>query len=110
MNELIEPVPLMTLERVCVTMKNTKHLAQSLLKTRIQRYYFDAENTEDRLVYLVFLETGKWIKQYYFEIPDLSVVAMIQRKLIKYALRNEAEKAKPIINDINAHKPTIVAY
>jgi len=99
-----QPAPLMTLDRIRDSMRNTKHVSQVLLKARIQRYYFDAANPDDRLVYLVFLRTGKWTKQYYFEMPDQNAVAMCQRKLIEHALKDEVEKAQPIIDGINASK------
>lgn len=98
------PAPLKTLDRVRDSMRNTKHVSQALLRARIQRYYFDASNPEDRMVFLVFLRTGKWTKQYYFEMPDSNAVAMCQRKLIEYALAGEAAKAQPIIDGINASK------
>jgi hypothetical protein len=98
------PAPLKTLDRVRDSMRNTKHVSQALLRARIQRYYFDATDPEDRTVYLVFLRTGKWIKQYYFEMPDQNAVAMCQRKLIEYVLRDEVEKAQPIIDGIDASK------
>jgi hypothetical protein len=99
-----EPAPLMTLERVRASMRNTKHLVQSLVNARIQRYYFDASNPEDRMVYLIFSKTGKWTKQYYFEMPDQTAVAMCQRKLLEYVMQGEVEKAQPIIDSINASK------
>ena len=99
-----EPAPLMTLERIRASMRNTKHLAQSLVNARIQRHYFDAENSEDRLVFLVFSKTGKWTKQFYFEMPDQNAVAMCQRKLLEYAMQGEVDKAQPIIDCINATK------
>lgn len=101
-----QSAPLMTLERVRSSMRNTRHLAKSLVNARIQRYYFDAANPEDRLVYLVFQKTGKWTKQFYFEMPDQTAVAMCQRKLIEYALSTEAAKAQPIIDAFNSSKPT----
>lgn len=96
--------PIMILDRIRDSMRNTKHLSQVLQAARIKRHYFDPENEEDRMVYLVFLRTGKWIKQYYFEPPFTNVVSMIERKLIEHALQGVAEKAQPMIDGINANR------
>lgn len=82
-------------------MQNTKHRSQVLVNSRIQRFVFDAENPEDRIAYAVFLKTGKWTKQFYFEVPDMNVVAMCQRKLVDYAIKNDMKNAQIIIDDIN---------
>lgn len=92
------PAPLMTLDRVRDSMRNTKHMSKILFDARIQRHYFDPSDPEDRMVYLVFSKTGRWMKQYYFEMPDTNAVAMCQRRLIEYALRDEMEKAQSIID------------
>jgi hypothetical protein len=96
--------PLMTLERIRASMRNTKHLAKSLLDVKVQRHYFDPNNAEDRIAYYVFSKTGKWIKQYYFDMPDTNAVAMCQRKLIEWAVRDDAARAQAIIDGINAAK------
>lgn len=92
------------IDRVRGSIRNTKHLAASLLNTKIQRYYFDPTNSEDRLAYLVFLRTGRWIKQFYFEAPDTNVVSMIQRKLIEHALRLEERKAEHVIKELSGRE------
>lgn len=104
--EIDQPAPLMTLARIKDSMRNTKHLAGSLVSARIQRHYFDPGNADDRMVYLVFSKTGKWLKQYYFEMPDTNAVMMIQRRLIEYAVSTEVNKAQPIIDSIIADKRT----
>lgn len=102
------PGPLMPLERVRASTRNTGHLAKSLLNTSLQRYYFDPADPEDRRVYYVFSQTGKWLKQYYFQAPDKTVVAMIQRRLIEYALRREAATSADIVASVLASKPNAV--
>ena len=109
-DNMIDVVPLATLDRIRGSMRNTKHLSSVLQTARIQRHYFDASNADDRLVYLVFLKTGKWLKQFYFEMPDQNAVAMIQRCLIEHALAGEVQSAQPIIDGINASKPKLKAY
>lgn len=101
-----QSAPLMTLERVRASMRNTGHLAKSLVAARIQRFYFDPSNSEDRLTYLIFVQTGKWTRQFYFEMPDKTAVAMCQRKLIEHALSGEVAKAQPIIDAFNSSKAT----
>lgn len=101
-----QAAPLQTLDRVRDSMRNVGHLSKVLQAARIQRFYFDASNPDDRLVYLIFMKTGKWQKQYYFEMPDTNAVAMCQRKLIEYALSTEVEKAQPIIDAYNSSTPT----
>ena len=103
---LREPTPpaLAPLAKAKDGLKKTKHLSQSLLTAKIPRFEFDPANPDDRLVYLVFMRTGKWIRQYYFHFPDLTVVNMINRKLIEHALSGEEAAAGPIIEDLNAAK------
>lgn len=105
-----DAVPLTPLDRIRSSMRNTKHLSSVLESARIKRYYFDPSNPDDRLVYLVFLKTGKWLKQFYFEMPDQTAVAMIQRRLIEHALAGEMETAQPIINGINDSKLALRAH
>lgn len=69
---------------------NQTHVSKILLSAKIQRHEFDANCAEDRAVYYHFSQTGKWMKHFEFKFPDRSAVAMCQRKLIDYALRNEA--------------------
>ena len=96
--------PIMILDRLRDSMRNTKHLSQILQGARIKRHYFDPANEEDQMVYLVFLRTGKWIKQYYFEPPFTNVVSMVERKLIEHALKSVEAKAQPVIDGINASR------
>ncbi len=102
--DLDQAAPIMILDRIRDSMRNTKHLSQVLQSAKIKRHYFDPSSKEDRLVYLVFLRTGKWIKQYYFEPPFTNVVSMIERKLIEHTLQTEAKKAQSIIDGINANR------
>lgn len=97
--------PIMILDRIRDSMRNTKHLSSVLQSARIKRHYFDPANEEDQLVYLVFLRTGKWIKQYYFEPPFTNVVSMVERKLIEHTLQSVETKAQPVIDSINANRP-----
>jgi hypothetical protein len=75
------------------TMLNSNHVSKILLSAKIERFPFDANNAADRAVYYHFSQTGKWMKHFEFKFPDRSAVAMCQRKLIEYALRNEAATA-----------------
>lgn len=72
------------------TMIHSNHVSQILLKARIERFTFDANNAADRAVYYHFSQTGKWIKHFEFSFPDRTAVEMCQRKLIEYALRDES--------------------
>lgn len=99
-----QPAPLMTLERIRDSMRNTKHLAQTLVGAKIKRHYFDPANPEDRIVYMVFARTGKWLKQYYFEMPDTNAVAMCQRRMLEWATRDEADRVQTLVDGINAAK------
>lgn len=72
---------------------NNKHLAKSLLNAKIDRVEFDAYNPLDRNAYRVFSETGRWVRHFSFKFPDKNVVAMCQRKLIDYAVRDESVTA-----------------
>ena len=71
-------------------MLHSNHVSQILLNAKIERFQFDANNAADRAVYYHFSQTGKWTKHFEFNFPHSSAVAMCQRKLIEYALRNEA--------------------
>jgi hypothetical protein len=80
-------------------MGNVRHKTM-LIAAKLERHEFDATKRADRIVYYVYLKTGRWIKHYNFKAPDLNVVMMVQRKLIDYALRKEIADAEAVIKNL----------
>lgn len=70
-----------------VFMKNTK----SSLYDRVK---FDPTNSEHRLAYARFVETGKWTLRFFQEEPHLSVPHTIMHKLAMHAISSELSEIK----------------
>ena len=71
-------------------MRRTKHRG-ILVRAQIERSYFDPTDPDDQLAYLIFMRTGRWIKQFYYDPShgDANVVTMIQRKLLEHLLSDQ---------------------
>jgi hypothetical protein len=77
------------LAKVKENMKNTSHLAKSLIDARIVRVSFDAFNPIHRSIYKHFVNTGKWELNFKVEEPYKDVVRLVEQRLIDYALRGD---------------------
>ena len=84
-------------------------IARTLMTVFKEPSTFDPSSAEDRIAYLVYRKSGRWIKKFRPELPFYNVPDTVENKLMLHFLKKHEAKADEIISKFNKPAMSISA-